>query len=143
MKRVLAGPRSVLEAVKADPGRLQVVYVGDSVGRDAAEAAARARAAKVIVEERPTVALDALAKGLRHQGILALAGDFPYRSLEEVLQAAAPPAALVLCDGIEDPQNLGAILRASVFFGASGVVVPKHRAAPVTGAAVRSSAGAS
>jgi 23S rRNA (guanosine2251-2'-O)-methyltransferase len=142
MKRIVVGPRAVEEAIRAAPDRVQAVYVDAGAAGDhrIREVAA---AAKVVVEPRPPAALDALAKGLRHQGVVAVTGDFPYRSLDEVLREAAPPVTLVLCDGIEDPQNLGAILRAAVFFGAGGVVLPRHRAAPVTAAAVRASAGAS
>jgi 23S rRNA (guanosine2251-2'-O)-methyltransferase len=142
MKRVVVGPRAVEEAIRADASRVHVVYA-DERGAATHRLTEMGQRAGVTVETRPAAALDALAKGLRHQGVVALTGDFPYRSLDEVVEAARTPATLVLCDGIEDPQNLGAILRAAVFFGADGVVLPRHRAAPVTPAAVRASAGAS
>ncbi len=89
--------------------------------------------------------LDQLAGG-SHQGVLAQVAAAPMADLDGVWEAAlsAPtkgPAVLFL-DGITDPQNLGAILRSAVFFGVAGVVLPKWRAASVTAAVVRSSAGA-
>ncbi len=143
MKRVLAGPRAVEEALRANARSVHAVFVADDGGAPGKRVSDLARAAGISVESRSAAALDSLANGLRHQGVLALAGDYPYRSLDELLASAEAPGLLVLCDGIEDPQNLGAILRAAVFFGAGGVVLPRHRAAPVTGAAVRASAGAS
>lgn len=76
-----------------------------------------------------------------HQGVAARVEPYPYSGLDELL--AAPNPLLLVLDGVEDPRNLGAILRVADGAGATGVVVPKDRAAAVTSAAVKASAGAS
>ncbi|HEY7725304.1 MAG TPA: 23S rRNA (guanosine(2251)-2'-O)-methyltransferase RlmB [Anaeromyxobacteraceae bacterium] len=104
---------------------------------------ARERGAKV--REAPRQKLDRLAGTDHHQGVVAVVADYRYRDLDELLAAArdrGEPPLLVLLDGIEDPQNLGAIVRSAHALGAHGVVVPRDRAAGVTAAAARASAGA-
>ena len=143
MKRLVTGPRFVLEALKG-PHRSDIHMVYVEVGRadqSALQPLVRAAAAaKVRVEERSREGLDALARGVKHQGVVAIAGEYPYRDLESVLDVDAP--LLVALDEITDPHNVGAIVRSAVGFGADGVLVPKHRAAGVTPVVVRASAGA-
>lgn len=87
-------------------------------------------------------ALDALARGGRHQGVVAITGDYPYCTLDDLLHEEARPSLFVALDEITDPQNLGAIVRSAAAFGAHGVIIPARRAAPVTPVAVRAAAGA-
>ena len=80
-----------------------------------------------------------------HQGVIAQAAAHPYATLEELFAAAegrGEPPLFVLCDGIEDPHNLGAIIRSADAAGAHGVIIPKRRAAGLTAVAARASAGA-
>jgi 23S rRNA (guanosine2251-2'-O)-methyltransferase len=89
--------------------------------------------------------LDALAGTSDHQGIVAEVGAFPYVGLDELLDRArkAGEAPLILClDQVTDPHNLGAIARVADAAGATGILVPEHRSARVTAAAVKASAGA-
>jgi 23S rRNA (guanosine2251-2'-O)-methyltransferase len=85
--------------------------------------------------------VEKLVPGTVHQGVAARVRPYPYFGLTEIL--TTPPDSLVVLDGVTDPQNLGAVLRAADGAGASGVVVPKHQAVGVTPAAVKASAGAS
>jgi 23S rRNA (guanosine2251-2'-O)-methyltransferase len=104
---------------------------------------ARERGAKV--REAPRQKLDRLAGTDRHQGVVAVVADYRYRDLEELLEAAAAlgqPPLLVVLDGIEDPQNLGAIIRSAHALGAHGVVVARDRASGVTPTVAKASAGA-
>ncbi len=140
MKRRIAGPRAVVEAVRAGAGQLVVVYFDPQV-RAAGEAAQEAAARGVKVEERAARELDALAGELRHQGVLAIAGEFSYVPLEALYEGEDEPL-LVALDEITDPHNLGAIVRSAVALGASGVITLKDRAAPVTPVVVRAAAGA-
>ena len=97
------------------------------------------------VRQAPRKKLDRLAGTDRHQGVVAVVADYRYRELDDLLAAAAAagePPLLVVLDGIEDPQNLGAIVRSAHALGAHGVVIPKDRAAGVTAAAAKASAGA-
>jgi 23S rRNA (guanosine2251-2'-O)-methyltransferase len=104
---------------------------------------ARRNGVPVRFEERPQV--DRAAGTREHQGVVALLAGETSVSLEELLAGNGSPAAsglLVLLDGVEDPQNLGAIIRSALAAGAGGVVIPERRAAGLTDAAVRASAGA-
>ncbi len=86
--------------------------------------------------------LDRLAGDVRHQGVVALTAAQSYRSLEEILASAKKPALLVALDGVEDPRNLGAILRTAHCAGADGVVIPERRAAGLSDTVAKTSAGA-
>lgn len=142
MKRLIAGPRAVSEALHAAPKQLQVIYAVDARRDPIRSLLQAARERRVACEEVSRQALDTLSRGLRHQGVLAIGGDYPYRSLDEILSEASQAPLLVALDQITDPHNFGAILRSAVAFGADGVLTLKHRAAPISAATVRASAGA-
>ncbi len=144
MKRRLCGVHAVAEALAAHPRSLALVMVSDDGPRSPhREALARARQSGVAVEVRPGSDLDALADGVRHQGIVAIGGeDYPYVDLDALLQAAREPALIVALDEITDVHNLGAIVRSCVALGADGLLTLRDRAAPVNAAVVRASAGA-
>jgi 23S rRNA (guanosine2251-2'-O)-methyltransferase len=107
------------------------------------ERLARERGAKV--RAAPRAKLDRLAGTDRHQGVVAVVADFRYAELEDVLARARgsrrPPLVVVL-DGVEDPHNLGAVIRSAHALGANGVVIPRDRAVGVTPAVGKASAGA-
>ena len=146
MSRVVFGVRPVEELVRARAKSVQVVYVAD--GYRSAEIDNAVQAAKergVAVEFRPRQMVAELAGNVVHQGVVAITGEFAYATVEEILATAARAGEaplVVLLDGITDPHNLGAIVRSAEVLGAHGVVIPAHRAAPVTPAAVKASAGA-
>lgn len=141
MKRRLAGTHGVAEATRAQPGQIVVVYFDPTV-RAAADVAKEAAGRGVKIEERTGRELDALADGLRHQGVLAITGEYSYVDLSELLERAGPAPLLVALDEITDPHNLGAIVRSAVALGADGIITLKDRAAPVTPVVVRVAAGA-
>ncbi|MBI2897594.1 MAG: 23S rRNA (guanosine(2251)-2'-O)-methyltransferase RlmB [Deltaproteobacteria bacterium] len=145
MKRILCGPQAAREALRADPRRVAAVFVARAGEEPIAELLDLARRAQIPVEERPVAELDALTAAggaRRHQGVVAITGDYPYRSLDELLAGATRTHLLVVCDEIQDPHNLGAMVRSAVFFGGTGIVIGKQRMAPVSAGAVRASAGA-
>ena len=142
MKRVVTGPRAVAEAIEASPSKIQVLFVRRDGRRDLQHLAKTAAAAGVRVEKRTAAELDALAKGHKHQGAVAVCGAYAYADLAAILTNAAAPPLLIALDQITDPHNLGAIVRSAVAFGADGVLTLKDRAAPVTPVVVRASAGA-
>jgi 23S rRNA (guanosine2251-2'-O)-methyltransferase len=131
------GFRPVIEALRG--GRRKVFEVLDATGN--AEVAKAARTAGVPVRKVPQARIGELARGGVHQGIAARVEPYPYVELEDLL--GPPDPLVVVLDGVTDPQNLGAVLRVADGAGASGVVIPKDRAAGVTAAAVKASAGAS
>lgn len=88
--------------------------------------------------------LDRLAGNAAHQGVVAVTSAKQYSGLEDVIEAKRGTNSLiVVLDGVEDPHNLGAILRTADAAGADGVVIPERRAAAVTGTVTKTSAGAS
>ena len=138
MKReIIYGSRPVLEALES--GRRKVFEIFDAVGDREVSEAADSRGVKPKRVSRQRV--DELSRGGVNQGVVARVEPYPYSGLGEIL-AQTEPLVLVL-DGVTDPRNLGAVLRAAEGAGASGVVVPRDRAAGVTAAAVKASAGAS
>ena len=89
--------------------------------------------------------LDAMSETGKHQGVIAQAAAYHYAQVEDILQLAeerGEPPFIFLLDGIEDPHNLGAIIRTANLAGAHGVIIPKHRAAGLTAVVARTSAGA-
>jgi 23S rRNA (guanosine2251-2'-O)-methyltransferase len=88
--------------------------------------------------------LEAEAGNSGHQGIIAFLSPYEYAEVETIMEASLTegPALVLVLDGIEDPQNLGGLIRTAYVCGAHGVVVPKDRAAPLTAAVAKASAGA-
>jgi 23S rRNA (guanosine2251-2'-O)-methyltransferase len=123
------------------------VYIADgyrSPEIDVVVATAKDRG--ITVEFRPRSLVANLAASPHHQGVVAVAGEFVYARLDEMLSAAVQAKEaplLLLLDCITDPQNFGALVRSAEVLGAHGVIVPDKHAAPVTGSVVKASAGAS
>ncbi|MBR3680905.1 MAG: 23S rRNA (guanosine(2251)-2'-O)-methyltransferase RlmB [Clostridia bacterium] len=95
--------------------------------------------------ERDRARLDEMSGGAKHQGVIAIAAEANYSSVDEILEYAnerGEAPFIVLCDGIEDPHNLGAIIRTAECSGVHGVIIPKRRAVGLTSTVAKSSAGA-
>ncbi len=136
-QEIIYGLRPVVEALRSK--RREVYEILDSVGDK--EISSEAAARGVPIKRVPRNRVEELARGGVHQGVVARVGPYPYSGLEEIL--AAPDPLVVVLDGVTDPRNLGAVLRAADGAGASGVVISKDRAAGVTPVVVKASAGAS
>jgi 23S rRNA (guanosine2251-2'-O)-methyltransferase len=138
----LTGFHAVEEALAAGRALDRIVIArgrhGDRV--EAVVQLARSKSVPVRFEDR--LQLDRLTGTRDHQGIAALAAAKPALELEDLLAAKTPQGLLVLLDGIEDPHNLGAIVRTALAAGANGVVIPERRAAGLTDTVERASAGA-
>lgn len=139
MTRVLAGRRSVLEALRGKT-KIRRIYIEPKRVDEEVRAAAEAR--RISLTHRDRAELDRLSDGVRHQGVVAVAEDYPFIDIEELLEGADGPLALVALDQVTDPQNLGAIIRSAVTLGMDGIIIQKHRAAGITASVVRASAGA-
>jgi 23S rRNA (guanosine2251-2'-O)-methyltransferase len=135
VQEIIYGLRPVVEALKSR--RRRVLEVLDATG----DRSVREAAGGLPIKKVPRSRVDELARGGVHQGVVARAEPYPYSGLEEIV--AAPEPLVLVLDGVTDPRNLGAVLRAADGAGASGVVIPKDRAVGVTAAAVKASAGAS
>ncbi|HYD41060.1 MAG TPA: 23S rRNA (guanosine(2251)-2'-O)-methyltransferase RlmB [Anaeromyxobacter sp.] len=145
--RVVYGMNPVRELLRAEGDGPSELWLAEGGTRGAAFAAlereARARGARV--RTAPRAQLDKLAGTDRHQGVVATVADFRYAEVPDLLAradaAGAAPLVLVL-DGVEDPHNLGAIIRSVHALGGHGVVIPKDRAVGVTPVVAKTSAGA-
>lgn len=142
---VLYGLHPVEEAIRS--GSRQLDHI--SVARDRSDARlegliALARAAKVRVSLEPRDQLTRLARTDAHQGVLAVVRERQFLTIEDLL--AIPndhPRFFLALDGVEDPHNLGALLRTADGAGVDGVLLPERRSAPITATVAKTSAGAS
>jgi 23S rRNA (guanosine2251-2'-O)-methyltransferase len=146
--RVLYGVNPVRELLRSGAEGLAELWLAEGGGGRSgpgAEIERLARAAGAKVRTAPRARLDRLASTDRHQGVVAVVADYVYREVDDLLEVArarGEAPLLVVLDGVEDPQNLGAIIRSAHALGAHGVVVPRDRAAGITPAAAKASAGA-
>ena len=142
---VIAGRNAVAEALRG--GRaIDSLYVarGERSG-SAGALIAQARRRGIPVKEVDPRKLDHLCFGTAHQGIAAVAAAKEYASLDDLFRLAeerGEPPFLIVADGLEDPHNLGAVLRVAECAGAHGVILPERRSAGLTPAAGKASAGA-
>lgn len=138
----LTGFHAVEEALNASRSLDRIVIARGRHGErvEAVVRLAKSRGVPVRFEDRQQ--LDRLVGTREHQGIAALAAAKPTAELEDLLRAKTERGLLVALDGIEDPHNLGAIVRTSLAAGAQGVVIPERRAAGLTDTVERASAGA-
>ena len=141
----LEGRNAVLEALRQ--GRsLEKLFVQEGLRDGAVQTVVReAKRASLNVTYVTKERLDQLSETGRHQGVIGVASAGRYATVEEMLAYAeekGEPPFLVLLDGIEDPHNLGAIIRTANVAGAHGVILPKHRSAGLTATVMRTSAGA-
>ena len=147
MSRVVFGVRPIEELCRARPREVVIVYVADGYrSKEIETAVGVAKDRGITVEFRPRALVADLAASPNHQGMVAIAGEFQYARIDEMLAAAAAvgePALLLILDCITDPQNFGALVRSAEVLGGHGVIVPDKHAAPVTGSVVKASAGAS
>ncbi len=136
---VLAGIHPVREALRAGRTLERVVIARGAGGPRLQEIIDLCRRASIPVRFEPRDALDRLSHNATHQGVIALGGERGYRDLDDVLPGAQ---LLVVLDGIEDPHNLGAIIRTAHAAGASAVVIPERRSVGLTETVGKAAAGA-
>ncbi|HTX77957.1 MAG TPA: 23S rRNA (guanosine(2251)-2'-O)-methyltransferase RlmB [Terracidiphilus sp.] len=147
---LLYGVHAVEEALRAGRRRFDHVLLARERHDDRlAQLAAACRAAGVRVRQEPREQLTQLAGTAAHQGVVAVVRPQEFLAIEDLF--AAPPAAngqpaaarlLLALDGVEDPQNLGALLRVADGAGVDGIILTERRSAPLSPAAVKASAGA-
>lgn len=144
---IIFGINPVLEVLRASPKSIEKIYVAQGAvnQRVAGEIFSRAREAGVKVDQVDRERVQRISDGGVHQGVAAEVREFEYVELGALIEQAKasdrPPLVVVL-DGIQDPHNLGAIIRSAHAFGAHGVVIMKDRAVGITGTAVKASTGA-
>jgi 23S rRNA (guanosine2251-2'-O)-methyltransferase len=137
------GRNAVMEALRSARAQEVILAAGSTGAAAGIQKLAIERGTRVTIWDRRE--LDRLAPGLNHQGTLARVSPFPYSQIDDLLasaQAAGEPPLLLILDCIQDPQNLGTLLRTAEVVGAHGVIIPRHRSAEVTPAVEKASAGA-
>ncbi|MCK9524854.1 MAG: 23S rRNA (guanosine(2251)-2'-O)-methyltransferase RlmB [Limnochordia bacterium] len=141
----VVGRQVVLEALRSGQEINKILVAKGPRQGSIREIFALAKEQGIVIQEVERNILDKLSEGANHQGVLAQMAGVSYLELEELLARSkdgkwAP--FLVLLDGIQDPHNLGSIMRSGEALGIEGVIIPKRRAAPVTQTVMKSSAGA-
>jgi len=142
---VIEGKNAVLEALRANrPINKVLAAEGTSFSR-LQEIYRLSREQGIPVQLVDRKRLDSLARSQSHQGVIALTAPKAYVDLEDILAATARslrPPLLILLDDLEDPHNLGSILRSADAAGVHGVVIPRRHGVPLTGAVTKASSGA-
>ncbi|MGI6649950.1 MAG: 23S rRNA (guanosine(2251)-2'-O)-methyltransferase RlmB [Bacillota bacterium] len=144
-KEIRAGRRPVLEILRAGRPVNRVVIARGVEDDSLREIRRLARGQGIPVVEAEKVYLDRQANGLNHQGVVAWAAPREYVEVEDILELARTkeePPWIVVLDGLEDPQNMGSILRTVEGVGAHGVIIPKRRSVQLNATVARTSAGA-
>lgn len=142
---MLAGRNAVMEALKGS-SRINKLMIADGSNEGSVrEMVAIAKEKGIPVQFVERSKIEAVARGIRHQGVLAQVAPVEYVELEDILQIAKDknePPFIVLLDELEDPHNLGAILRTADAAGVHGVLIPKRRSCPLSATVAKTSAGA-
>lgn len=140
---MIAGRNPVLEALRSGQ-ELESIYIQSGVPKGPLGAILnKARDAGIPVKEATKEKLAQLSGIETHQGVAAICSAARYAEMQEIYDRAGDsPLFVVVCDGIEDPHNLGAVIRTAEACGAHGVIIPKRHSAGLTAAAVKASAGA-
>ena len=142
---VLVGRNAVTEALKSGRGINKLwIASGDREG-SVSEIAALAKERGIVMQYVERAKIESFAGGHRHQGVLAYVAPVPYAELDDILKAAEAKGEapfLVLLDELEDPHNLGALLRTADATGVHGILIPKRRSVSLNATVAKTSAGA-
>ena len=142
---IIEGRNAVLEAFRAGK-TIDKLYVQEGIKDGPVQSIIReAKKQDTIVNFVSRERLNQMSQEGRHQGVIAHAAAYEYTEVEDILKAAeekGEPPFIFLLDGIEDPHNLGAIIRTANLAGAHGVIIPKRRASGLTAVVAKTSAGA-
>lgn len=141
---LLYGRNGVTEALRARRRPLRRLVLAGGAREGGLKALIEeARRAKVAVAEVPREQIERAVPGVNHQGVMLEAGPYAYADADELLRAEPEGGPLYLIlDQLQDPQNVGTLLRSAEAVGVTGVLIPEHRAAAITPAVVNASAGA-
>ncbi len=142
---IIYGVNPVLEAFRAGRGIEKLVLAEKRSGKEVTEIINLARGKNIKMSFEPRESLSRISRTENHQGVLAIVAAGRYSTLEEILKKAKGSGEspfLLILDGIQDPQNLGAIIRSAVCSGVHGVIIPKDRAVGLTSTVDKASAGA-
>ena len=143
-KDLLIGRNPVIEALKSDV-EIEKIYMAKGVTGSVEKIRQLAKDRGVRVDYVDKARIDKLAPGEKHQGVVAEIPEYGYSELSDVFdkaEASGEAPFVVILDEIEDPHNLGAVIRTAECAGAHGVIIPKRRACGLTGTVAKAAAGA-
>ena len=144
-ENLIYGRNSVREALRAEKKPEKVLFVSGEKTPSLAEIFALAKKSGAVIQTVDRKRLDQMCGGQNHQGVAAVVPATQYSTVAAMLRSAEEKREdpfLILLDGIEDPHNLGSIIRSAECAGAHGVIIPKNRAVGVTPTVVKVSSGA-
>ncbi len=144
-KDIIAGRNPVMEAVKSQRAIETIMVSKGELSGSIKVIIALAKENNIPIKEVDSRKLDAMCGGASHQGIVAVAAAKAYSTVEDMFKLAeekGEPPFLIILDGIEDPHNLGAIIRTAECAGAHGIIIPMRRAVGLTYTVGKASAGA-
>ena len=137
------GVLPVLEALRSGARRIERIVIAEGARHERLrEVIEAARRHNIPIRREPRAGLDRMSGQANHQGVLAVASAAGYADETALLSTITPRTLFVLLDGVEDPHNLGAVIRTSECAGATAVVIPERRAAHITDVVAKTSAGA-
>lgn len=139
---LIEGRNATKEALQSDTTVEKVMIVKGQVDSTLKYIVSLAKDQKIRVDYVDRIVLDKLSQTGKHQGVIAFTTEFKYSDLEDILESKADNRLILILDGIEDPHNLGSIIRVAECHGVDGIVIPKLRSATVNETVIRTSAGA-
>lgn len=143
--RIIEGRNPVMEALRSDTQIDRILISKDVVQGSISKILTLAKEKNILVKYVDKAALNKISENGRHQGIIAEAMEYEYKEVNDLLNYAKEKGQkpfIIILDEITDVHNLGAIIRTAECLGAHGIIIPKRRAAQVSGIVAKSSAGA-
>ena len=144
MSEIIIGRNAVLEALKNNR-EIEKITLAKGAEGSVKQIAAKAKDKRIPLYYSEKSRLDKLASGGAHQGVIAVISDYKYCGVSDILRRAEERGEdpfIIILDGLEDPHNLGAIMRTAECAGAHGIIIPKRRSVSVTETVAKTSAGA-
>lgn len=141
---LIIGRNPVIEAMKSGK-QLDTIYIDNDSGGSISLICRMAKERDIVVKQVSPAKLDAMSDGKSHQGVIASGACAEYSSIEDILAVSKEKGTapfIIICDEIEDPHNLGAIIRTAEAAGADGLIIPKRRSASLNQTVYKTSAGA-
>lgn len=142
---IIAGRNAVMEALRSQRSINKILLQDGAKGGSISEIIAVAKERNLAIEFVKAEKLDKMVPGMRHQGIVAMVAPIAFQSLEDVFAKATAknePPFILLLDELQDPQNVGAIIRTADAAGVHGILLPKRRSCPLNAVVAKISAGA-
>lgn len=141
---LIVGRNPVMEALKSGKA-IDTIYVNSEAGGSIGSITRIAREKGIVIKSVSDAKLTQMCKGASHQGIIASGACAEYVTVEDILEVSRKKGTkpfIIICDEIEDPHNLGAIIRTAEAAGADGIIIPKRRSASLNATVYKTSAGA-